>query len=310
MKKLVDFETHQVTLSRELFRGAEMGSNESQAHYAGKMIDARLWYYDLSDTDKATLKSIDLHGLVEHAYQQRITLTTEGMSGYKGYTEGTFSSASSVPLPTFDGKTDDAGMPVVTVDGQGNYVLDWGLWDKGYLVKVDLDYGSFNNWVNEDTNAYVELRGKTTNIGNFQVNTTFKTKQAIEEWTRSWTSAGRITSTLAPIRPTMNMGAYGHEADVENPGEENATITPGNASTYGGINTMHMNKTTLYNTGTYRERNNFNGNYYKQYPITSSEVRDNKPIAYRNEENSGYRAVVTNDSDHAMRMAPSSPSAT
>jgi 2-oxoglutarate ferredoxin oxidoreductase subunit beta len=42
-----------------------------------------------------------------------------------------------------------------------------------YLVRT--------NWVNEDTNAYVELRGKTTNIGNFQVNTTFKTKQAIHK---------------------------------------------------------------------------------------------------------------------------------
>lgn len=301
VNKLVDFETHTLTLSRELFTGQEMGANDTQAYYAGKMIDARLWYYDLSDTNKATLKSIGLHELVEHAYQQSITMTTEGMSGYKGYTEGNFASAT-VPLPTFGGKTDAEGDPAVTVDpATGNYVLDWGLWDEGYLVKVDLDYGQFNNWVNEDTNAYIELRGKTTNLGNFQVNTTFKTKQAIEEWTRSWTSAGRITSTLAPIRPTMNMGAYGYEADVDSPGEENANITPGNTHTYGGINTMHMNKTTLYNTGTYRERNEFNANYYNRYPITSSEVRDDKPIAYRNEENSGYRAVVTNDSDHAMR---------
>ena len=99
----------------------------------------------------------------------------------------------------------------------------------------------------------------------------------------------------------MNMGAYGADQDVNAAGETDPSmIVPGNVNTYGGINTIHMNKTTLYNSGTYREQTNF-GNYYNQYPITSSEVRDKKPIAYRNEENSGYRAVVTNDSDHAMK---------
>ena len=145
--------------------------------------------------------------------------------------------------------------------------------------------------VNENTGAYVEFHGKNTNRGTFQLDAKFKTKQAIEEWTRSWTSSVALHAVLPPVRPNSAIGAYGHEANASAPG------TP-------DVATKHVNQQTLYDdpANSQSERDNFKNNYYRQYPVVSGEIKTDRPIAYREERNSGYRAIVTNKSAYPMYM--------
>ena len=210
--------------------------------------------------------------------------------------DGTLSSTpASMPAWAEAFVTDEEGNPtstkVVSQDAEGNYIIDWQAWGRGYLNRVFLDYAKFNGWVNENTGAYVEFHGKNTNRGTFQLDAKFKTKQAIEEWTRSWTSSVALHAVLPPVRPNSAIGAYGHEANASVPG------TP-------DVATKHVNQQTLYDdpANSQSERDNFKNNYYRQYPVVSGEIKTDRPIAYREERNSGYRAIVTNKSAYPMYM--------
>ena len=295
-EEFVDYETRQVVLSRELFQVNPQGgvtAGDKQAAYAGDMMDAYIEYYDMTDTANPQLKTLPLKEVVEWVYGHGIDA--------EGKDDGT--AVTALPGWATAKVLDEEGNPtatdVVSVNADGDIVIDWQAWGNGYLSGLVLDYSKFNGWVNKATDAFVELRGTTTNRGEFRLDAKFKTKQAIDDWTRSWTSSVALDSVLPPIRPNSAIGAYGSETNANHAqAVDGQILNPGTED----LTTMHINQDTLYALGTVREKQQFAQNYYNQYPVVAQEIKMDKPIAYREERNSGYRAIVTNKSDFPMYL--------
>ncbi|MEE0706766.1 MAG: hypothetical protein UCH28_10350, partial [Adlercreutzia sp.] len=308
-EKLVDYETRGIRLSHELFQltdKAEIkteGTNRT-ATTAGKMMDMELYYYDSSEADrdkaiqaviKAQAEANRGNTLAPQDYENVRTFSLKDLVDYVNQKQ--YAYDGNLTLQTTPGTFDKPEWwndEYCTIEPNGDIVIGWEAWDQGFLIGMKLDYATLNEWVKEETNAYVEFIGGTTNRGDYTMNAKFKTRQAIEEWTRSWESNATLHSVLPPIRPNTTIGAYGHEAEADDqPAKEN-------------VSTLHVNYNMMddwcaTNTSS-EQRNRFRQNYWNQYPACAYEVLLNKPISFRNEYNSGYRAKVINKSKFPMYL--------
>lgn len=313
--KLVDYETRGLRLSHELFQKTDAAEFKTEGVYntattAGKMMDMELYYYDSSEEDRdkaiiaAQLAKVQANAgtpLAPNEYQNVRTLSMKDLVEYINQKKYSYDKNLALQTTTpadegiaaYDKPTwwnDD----YCTIEPNGDVVIGWEAWDKGFLIGVKLDYATLNRYVKEGTNAYVEFIGGTTNRGDYKLNAKFKTRQAIEEWTRSWESDATLHSVLPPIRPNTAIGAYGYEAGADD--------TPAKADVASKhVNYAIMDKLTRETSST-EQLNRFRQNYWSQYPACASEVTLDKPISFRNEYNSGYRAEVVNDSGFPMYL--------
>ena len=313
--KLVDYETRGLRLSHELFQKTDATEFKTEGVYntattAGKMMDMELYYYDSSEEDRdkaiiaAQLAKVQANAgtpLAPNEYQNVRTLSMKDLVEYINQKKYSYDKNLALQTTTpadegiaaYDKPTwwnDD----YCTIEPNGDVVIGWEAWGKGFLIGMKLDYATLNRYVKEGTNAYVEFIGGTSNRGDYKLNAKFKTRQAIEEWTRSWESDAILHSVLPPIRPNTAIGAYGYEAGADD--------TPAKADvTSKHVNYAIMDKLTRETSST-EQLNRFRQNYWNLYPACASEVTLDKPISFRNEYNSGYRAEVVNDSGFPMYL--------
>ena len=255
----------------------------------------------------AALQKLDITDLFEYLYGYEIgddgkLDTTKPVTAMPAWADAVVTDDEGNQV------TDESGNPlkVVTVDADGNVSIDWSAWGEGYLSRVVVEYSDYSNWLSRETGGYIELLGRTTNHDVNRVDAKFKTTSRIEDWTRSWTSSVSLNSKFAPMRPATNIGSYGSEDGATAP-NDTTSVTRSTVS--------HVNYDTLDVKSAKLDEDMATGaTYWSQYPCTPQELRETMDtynvggvsghgeaaVAYRNEENAGYRAWLTNDSDYPV----------